>query len=101
MTIVVNNANTRRPRGPYALLGLVGLSAVFTYCLDSYRNGSITLDEESPASSMGGFKATDQQLARARQLGISKRVSFLLCFHDIHITITIIALPIMTPMTRT
>ena len=83
MTIVVNNTSNRRPRGPYALLGLVGLSAVFTYCLDSYLN-EVTLDEESPASSMGGFKATEQQLARARQLGISKRVSC--CVYDIHIT---------------
>ena len=86
MTIVVNNASNRRPRGPYALLGLVGLSAVFTYYLDSYLNGSITLDEESPASSMGGFTATEQQLARARQLGISKRVSICVCdiYNDNH-----------------
>ena len=77
---VVNNASNRRPRGPYALLGLVGLSAIFTYYLDSYLN-EVTLDEESlSAVDMGGFTATEQQLARARQLGISKRVSF--CVYD-------------------
>jgi len=76
---VVNNANNRRPRGPYAFLYLVGLSAVFTYYLDSYLN-EVTLDEESPAVDMGGFTATEQQLARARQLGISKRVS--ICVYD-------------------
>ena len=80
MTIVVNNANNRRPRGPYAFLCLVGLSAVSTYYLDSYLN-EVTLDEESlSAVDMGGFTATEQQLARARQLGISKRVSF--CVYD-------------------